>query len=320
MTKETGREAPPPWQRSLFGRLSRQSPPSALLLRGPEGIGKRRLAMALSRHWLVDSDPEAGAIFDGGNHPDFLLVEPEQEDRKAAPVIKIDQIRATLPFCMHSPALAPRRIAVVYPACLLNRSAANAFLKLLEEPPPTAILMLVAHDASRLPATVRSRCQLIDAPVPTPEQSREWLREADKELSAAAMQMYSRAPFKFAAAGDIARLEKLAAFLSEPERTPAGEMAGLLADGTSKVTPAEWMDWILKWATDLAATSSGVAPSYFVDSKDELKRIAARAGKDRWLKLQEMLAELNSLAPANPNAQLFAERALDSYLLACSGK
>ena len=79
----------------------------------------------------------------------------------------------------------------------MTRSAANALLKTLEEPPGESVLLLVAHDPARLPATIRSRCQSLDAALPATDQALDWLRAesgADEENARLALEASAGSP------------------------------------------------------------------------------------------------------------------------------
>ena len=114
-------------------------------------------------------------------HPDLALLGPLEE----ATQIRIEQVRelsADLALTAHQ---GGYKVGILSPADSLNRFAANALLKTLEEPPPRTLLVLVATQPSRLPATLLSRCQRVRVQAPTREQALEWLRasrgEADWE-------------------------------------------------------------------------------------------------------------------------------------------
>ncbi len=166
-----------PQLHELLGRGDRL--PHALLLHGPPGIGKRRLGRALARALLCETTDDAlrldggcGACracgwFDRGNHPDFRRVtseaiaaaegvaEPDDGDDEAgdAPAksskapsrdVKIEQIRALQRFLAVGTHRGHARVVLLYPVEALNAIAANALLKMLEEPPPETIFVLVA--------------------------------------------------------------------------------------------------------------------------------------------------------------------------------
>lgn len=104
-------------------------------------------------------------------HPDHYLLTPVEDSRE----IRIDQVRELLNQLAMTGHGGRQRSALVYPAERLNRSAANSFLKMLEEPPAGSLLVLATSSPSRLPATIRSRCLKIDLPLPAPADSARWL-------------------------------------------------------------------------------------------------------------------------------------------------
>jgi DNA polymerase-3 subunit delta' len=104
-------------------------------------------------------------------HPDLTVLQPLEESKQ----IRIEQVRelgAELALTSHQ---GGYKVAIVAPADALNRAAANAFLKTLEEPTPSTLLILVATQPSRLPATVLSRCQRLVIPVPARVAAVAWL-------------------------------------------------------------------------------------------------------------------------------------------------
>ena len=122
----------------------------------------------------ADCDCRSCALIASGSHPDLKLLEPE-EDKKQ---LSIDQIRELNSYYALKSHYGGYKIAVICPADGMNSNAANALLKILEEPPPGALLLLVAHRAGRLPATIRSRCQVLALRAPPWTESVTWLRNA----------------------------------------------------------------------------------------------------------------------------------------------
>jgi len=147
----------------------------AWLIAGPLGIGKATLAHRFAR-WLLEGAPTgpdgslwtdpAGRTFHlaaAGTHPDLLTIEKGvREGGKARTEIVIADVRAASGFVRMTPAIAPWRVVICDAADDLNVNAANALLKILEEPPPNAILLLVAHAPARLLPALRSRCRRLD--------------------------------------------------------------------------------------------------------------------------------------------------------------
>lgn len=169
-----------PWH-ELVERAARDTLGHAYLLCGREGLGKFAFAERFAHGLLCErrpSDGEAcgscrGCLLNAsGNHPDLKLLSLEEE-RKS---IVIDQVRELIGFFTLKAHYHGRKICIVYPADTMNNAAANALLKILEEPPATALLLLVASRPALLPATIHSRCQRINFALPPWELREQWLR------------------------------------------------------------------------------------------------------------------------------------------------
>ncbi len=164
------------WQRMQIDRLAAHAPvwariqpvldknrlPHALLLVGPRHanvlpFAHRLMAILLCKH--PETAPcgscQACHLLIQGTHPDIHHV---HQDTPNGP-IKIDQIRALQNDVYQTPQLGERRFIVVEPADKLNTAAANALLKILEEPPAHTVFILIAEQTHSLPATIMSRCQ-----------------------------------------------------------------------------------------------------------------------------------------------------------------
>jgi DNA polymerase-3 subunit delta' len=127
-----------------------EGPAHAYLFHGPAGVGKRTAAIAFAGHLLGDADRVARR-----SHPDLYVLEPLGDQ------IRIDEVRELRRDLHMRPFEADRRVYLVFGAHLLNAEAADALLKDLEEPPPYAVVVLVADELGSLPETIRSRCQLV---------------------------------------------------------------------------------------------------------------------------------------------------------------
>lgn len=147
--------------REHLGRLVRHdSVPQGILLAGSRGRGKRTLALAFARALLA---PDPFASPSGRTPPDLEVVERAAGTRQ----IPIDRVRALRETFSLTPVEAPARVAVVVDAERLTTEAGNALLKLLEEPPPGACLVLTARDREAVMETLVSRCRVFRVgPVP----------------------------------------------------------------------------------------------------------------------------------------------------------
>ncbi len=150
----------------------------AWLLSGPRGVGKATFAHAAAKRLLAEA---AGPAFDlprldtptdhpiarliaAGSHPDmrWLQRQPKEKGEGLARNISVKQVRELSELFDLSPAMSNWRVAVIDAADELEPSAANALLKMLEEPPANSLFFLVSHTPGRLLPTIRSRCRRLE--------------------------------------------------------------------------------------------------------------------------------------------------------------
>lgn len=176
------------WQQASWDRLHQQQKegrfPHAILLQGVVDSGLDRFSILLA-HSLLCEKPRDGLscgncrschLLSVGSHPNFQVIEPgEMESGKLSRVIKIDQIREIMDRVQQTSLQEGRKVLVIYPAEVMNPNAANALLKNLEEPPANTVFILATNNPSRLMATIRSRCQLVDVPLPSIMEADRWL-------------------------------------------------------------------------------------------------------------------------------------------------
>jgi DNA polymerase-3 subunit delta' len=149
----------------------------AWLIGGPAGIGKATLAYRMARFVLAHPDPLAAAVrgaatlavppespaarrVAGRAHPDLLVLEREPDDKgKMRTMISVEQVRRTVGFFGSTAGEGGWRVCIVDSADELNPAGSNALLKVLEEPPPRSLFLVVSHAPGRLLPTIRSRCR-----------------------------------------------------------------------------------------------------------------------------------------------------------------
>jgi DNA polymerase III subunit delta' len=154
--------------------------PHALLISGIQGVGKHALADSIVEYILCEDKQGDSAcghcrgcqLSQSGNHPDWIQLGLEEKSK----TLKISQIRKLSQQLNQTP-YAGRQVAVVNPACQMNLAAANALLKTLEEPTGKVLLILIVYNASRLPATILSRCQKLHVTINNPELAMTWLHK-----------------------------------------------------------------------------------------------------------------------------------------------
>lgn len=141
-----------------------------LLITGPQGCGKATLAYRLARVVLSGderaADDEEHPTFRrvaSGSHSDLLIIEQEYDEKKGelAREIPVDSVRRAGEFFSRTSGEGFGRVAVVDAADAMNNNASNALLKVLEEPPSGAFLLLVCHAPAKLLPTIRSRCRQV---------------------------------------------------------------------------------------------------------------------------------------------------------------
>jgi len=150
----------------------------AWLIGGREGIGKATLAWRFARFVLANPDPTTAAALNARDlsvaldhpaarqlaalsHPDFALARREWNAKSKSfySEIRVEDVRAALSMFHMSAAFGGWRVAIVDSADELNPAGANALLKMIEEPPPRALILVVAHRPGRVLPTIRSRCR-----------------------------------------------------------------------------------------------------------------------------------------------------------------
>ena len=165
-------------ERALLDAYKSGRIPHAWLIGGEPGIGKATLAYRLARFVLAHPDPRLPAVQKAASlaldpqHPvarrvavqaqgDLLVLERvlNEQTGKLYTVIRVDDVRKAVPFFGSTAGEGGWRIAIVDAVDDLQREGANALLKVLEEPPPRTLLLLVSHAPGRELPTIRSRCR-----------------------------------------------------------------------------------------------------------------------------------------------------------------
>jgi DNA polymerase III subunit delta' len=164
---------------TLFGAYRSGRIPHAFLIVGPQGIGKATLAYRMARFVMAHPDPAAPEVRNAVSlavdnndpvarriaaqgQPDLLVIERVLNDKGVLhKLIRVEDVRETVPFFGSTAREGGWRIAIVDAVDELNASGANALLKVLEEPPERALLLLISHSASRVLPTIRSRCRIL---------------------------------------------------------------------------------------------------------------------------------------------------------------
>lgn len=305
-----------PWQDGLISELQalKARMPNAVLVYGPRGIGTFEAVHAFARDLLCTHPGPDGAacgschgcaMFAAQTHPDirYLVSEAESVPRDIAFVppdnatddrknlyreILIHQTRGLGEFLSLKSHEGGRRVVLVYPADMIRAEAAASLLKNLEEPPADTVFLLVADAIDRVLATIRSRCRLIRARVPTREESLAWLQA----------QGVADAEQKLVDAGGmpVAVFDEDARFVLAPEARRAildvlaqgarGNAAGVIDAVGRDVTLSAAALVFSRWAWDLAAVREGAPARYYPQYQQDLQAVArgsSAAGLYRWI-------------------------------------
>jgi DNA polymerase-3 subunit delta' len=261
------------------------------LLAGKAGLGKRDFALAAARELVA----EPGVPQPQGDHPDIIVLTYGPKDDKAeraaadgkpyelARSIRIRQIRAMQKRLITRPTLGSRRAIIIDPADDMEKAAANALLKSLEEPPVGTFFLLVTHRPARLLPTIRSRCRTLRFPVLSDSELATLLEEAGLPADSAAI---AAAEGSFGAAlrfaeQDLAPIANVIGALLEggdPDFARRGELARLIGPRADR----ERVQAVLDLAQALTAraareTEDARQRARLIDSHAALVALAAEA-------------------------------------------
>jgi DNA polymerase-3 subunit delta' len=274
----------------------------AWLLAGPQGVGKATFAHAAARRVLADAagppvdlpgidtpdEHPMVRLVEAGSHPDMRWLErlPKEKGEGLARDISIKQVRALGDFMGMTAALSSWRVAVIDSMDELNKEAANALLKILEEPPPNTLYFLVSHAPGRLLPTIRSRCRLLSFDLLDDAAMTSILEARSPDLSVAERKRVIAMSFgsagralAFAELG-LAKLEEAAlAIIREGDPTNARRAA--LASELSKKAAGERYAAFLELAPSLIArearTFRGTQLERALDAYAKARELAAIA-------------------------------------------
>ncbi|MFP5409651.1 MAG: DNA polymerase III subunit delta' [Gammaproteobacteria bacterium] len=311
-----------PWLDTAWQRLlaSRGRPAQALLLAGPRGVGKGELARAWAQALLCEAPVADGACgacpachwFETGGHPDFLHVTLQEKTTKEgetrmATAIEVDQARAAVDFVQLSTYRAGHRVVLVDPADSLNLAAANALLKVLEEPPLNTVFVLVSDQPRRLLPTIRSRCTRIDIGLPPAAEAADWLAEQGIDDVDTLLALSGGAPLdalQWAEGDDLDVRRGVLESLAQPVRLDPVTQG----ERWKGVSPVTWHNVASKWLGDLLAVRLKGSAQFNRDFAGVLAKLGPQASLAKLLALaREQANEGRTLAhPLNRALQLQA--------------
>ncbi len=325
----------PLWQ-TLQARRARM--PHALLLAGQQGIGKFEFALSFAQSLLCESPIDQGIAcgrclacnwFSQGNHPDFRLLQPdamsedgEAEDgkKKASQQITIDQVRQLSDFLNVGTHRQGLRVILINPTEAMNQNTANALLKSLEEPSDGTVFLLVSSEPLRLLPTIRSRCQMVPVPAPSPQLAEKFLQQKGVNAPEKWLAFAGGAPvlaMQLSQKGQHEWLDELLGYLSHGENIdPLLSAANL--DKTIKASKGSLplkmvIEAIQKWIVDLTLTAERLPNRYYPMQKVIISQLAAKIPVSTLIKNYRQLIIKRRESEQPVNARLFLETLLLDY-------
>ena len=311
-------------ERELAGLWRAGRLPHAILLAGPRGVGKATLAFRFARLLLAQgkregdgdgglfaaAEGEAGLAIDpdsgvfrrvaGGAHADLLTVERAWDTRRKRlrGEIVVDDTREVAAFFRLTAAEEGWRVVILDGAEEMNRNAANAVLKILEEPPDHALLLLVSHSPGRLLPTIRSRCRrLVLRPLPLPltvallRRYRPLLDETEARALAALSGGSIGRALELADAGGLGLYRGLLELLAEAPTIDLGRLHGLTdrlarndAEDAYRAS-GELLSLLLARLAAAAARGPGPAEEIVAGETAVIQRLAGCADAQSWAAL-----------------------------------
>src|SRR5579875_68541 len=303
--------------------------PHTWLICGPRGVGKATLAYRFARFVLATGadlgGPREPGLFGGdapptslalapdhpvfcrvasGGHGDLLSIERREDDRgRLKSEIPVEESRTAADFLHLTPAEGGWRIIVIDAVEEMNRHAANALLKIIEEPPDKALILMISHAPGRLLPTIRSRCRLLPLKALPASLIGEVLRAQCPELAPDDVRILAdlaegsagRA-IELASHGGLALYRELSGML---QRLPALDIAALhrFADRMSGSegevafrTTADLLQWWL--SRRVRAAARGEAAAEKPPGAGEEGRLVGLGNLDRWLEVWEKTRHL----------------------------
>jgi DNA polymerase-3 subunit delta' len=347
-----------PWQAATAGAIGQllARRVHALLLHGAAGIGKLDLALDWAESLLCERrGPDGTAcgacpgctLVAAGNHPDLRIVRPDalaeadartgqgpddesgelrspaatgESKGRASRGIRIEQIRDLSEWITLTTHRGGARVIVIEPAESMNTPASNALLKVLEEPPPQTVFLLVSHRVDETLPTLRSRCALVRVPLPAAPVALSWLEqqgiaEAPQRLIEAGGAPLAAAQAERSGLAPELRDRLLAMLRKGARLAPAEVVAGVPRDPPVAASVALFQ----RWGWDFLAFSLAGTVRYHPQEVAAMRQLG---GKWRAVRACSWLAELQvarSFADHPLNAKLAIEGMLLSYVRSING-
>jgi len=324
-----------PWNQMIWKTLTQslRQTNHAWLFRGSDGVGKTATAINFALHVLLldANDPvRTKTLFCAGSHPDIHVLMPEQTcvdveglveryalryvegtSGKAKSVISVDQVRRLIDRVSMRSHGGGNKYVLITPAERMNLNAANALLKVLEEPPGETVFCLITTAPHRLPATIISRCSPVNFREPDKTVARAWLLSQDTPESNidALLAAAGGAPIRARRLQQTGFLERRSEWLIDVLDLVEGhgDPVGLATRwGRNEVASA--IDWIHRFMVDLVRVTLVGQPKqlYNPDARGRLQEIAKRINLNVLFNVSERIGTAKQLldSPVDPGLLL----------------
>lgn len=294
-----------PWFQDSWFQLQEMQArlPHALLFYGQQGIGKTYfvekfaqslLCQALKSNGLACDVCLSCSWFSQSNHPDYRLICPEilnsdildkhdnisitsnkRTNQISSKEIKVDQIRSLRNFINISTHRSGMRIVMLYPVKALNIISCNALLKMLEEPTPETIFLLITNSLHDVLPTVLSRCQRFCLRPPIFNDALTWLKSQEINNADMWLSMHGGSPLIALHAAKHYNYEIICEFLNELS-CPTIDGILTVAENLQKIPIVDLVSWQQRWLYDLLTIKLSNLLRYYPRYKKELKMLSTQ--------------------------------------------
>jgi DNA polymerase-3 subunit delta' len=337
-----------PWQQAAWKQIQQLSGrwPHAILVHGPEGVGKTVFAEWLAQSHLCEAPGADGHAcgscvscgwFAQYSHPDYRRLRPEIMEANEAEAdstegegaksgskstktpskeIVINQVRALAEFMTISTHRSGARVILIYPAEAMNVAAANALLKSLEEPGPGTIFILVAHSIDALLPTMVSRCHQFALTIPDQQQALAWLTAQGVAGPEQLLAELGGAPLAAYETAQSDTKETQDEFLRQLQR-PDLDSALKTADKMQKTAIPLLLSWMQRWLYDVFSFKLTGKIRYYPRYQKEINQIASGISLPNLLALLDANTQRRAVAEHPLSAKLVIEEMLLDYASKC---
>ena len=307
-----------PWLDDYWLKLNRylqhERLPSALMLQASEGLGLVDLAIEFSKRVFCltpNADKACGVcasclLVNAGNYPDFYHLKPEE----GKTTIRINVIRELSASLSLSAQYIKPRVVIIDTADAMLQQAANSLLKTLEEPAENTCLILIAHNVSKVPLTIRSRCQLLALKDIELSKARSWLEKLGCEQAVEYLSLANNAPLAAKDLWERNALEQQEILFQALTKLLKGQLDPLLfAEACFSQKDVPVLQWLTSWFSDVLKCAHGSPLEKLMSPKlaAELKILAARLNLRKIHQILDKLMQLSELENTQVNQQLMLE-------------